>query len=397
MKNTKSTASKNTASKAKQTDKSKRSYKKKQAANKSNDELSIREQERHRKIHYEIKLILLIAGTIFALLSVYTEAAGQIGLFIKELFLGMFSYLGYLLPIVIFIYIFVNLNPNFKTIRRRINWALSLLLLGAILMVTMIVYSEVDMTFFKDNTNFGDLGQYAISYENGIKLEGSGILGDMVSIIILKMVGEIGAYILILVCIVSGFIIWTRVSLHDIWDEKRKKLIEKRNELKAKSSDDTLKPEVNSVDETHSKGLKLNEDSPHFLSTLENFKKSNRKKDIKQFDYDTYDNKINENQADENKIFENKPVVDKASEALENELVPSGISEVSNLNNNKKNEKEKLIINEEKDFEIIEPLSVEKQNTKVKEKDIEPEIKRSVESEIKESISRCVEDTDYLV
>lgn len=385
-----------------------------------------KELEHHYKVMYELKVIALVAFTLFTMLSLYTSTVGQLGHAIKSIYLGLCSYVGFILPVFIFIYIFVHINLNLRPARNRIYIAMSLILLGALLLTTMMVFPGVERDLFKVESNFATVNQYKLTFDRSVLLKGGGVFGELLTLGILKLIGNIGAFILIIVCFVSGFIVWTRISLHDLWDEKRKKQAEKRKIkqeeiarlMEARAAESISKPEAmeapKKTEPRKSEPQKVHEsDSAHFLNTLDAFKKASRKKDIKTFDYDAYEK-------DEVKPAENgrsdRPAEDLGLKPPVTPSVPPSVVAPNVTPPDTKLEikpdvkatikpevtasplkSESANVSQTDDIQSGAAINMpsengEKKVVKIKEKDIEPEIRQSVNDEIRENVSKSLEN-----
>ncbi len=353
-----------------------------------------KELEHHYKVTYELKMIALVAFTIFTMLSLYTSTVGQLGHAIKNIYLGLCSYVGFILPVFIFIYIFVHINMNFKPARKRIYIAMSLILLGAMLLTTMMVFPGVERDLFKMNSNFGTAEQYKTTFNRSVLLSGGGVIGELITLGVLKLIGNIGAFILIIVSFVSGFIVWTRISIHELWEEKRKKQLNKKQIKKeeiarlmeARAVASASQPETLSKPQTP-KPQKLEPQHPveagseHFLNTLDTYRKASRKKDVKAFDYDSYEHDDKPNvQANETKVETKTPVEPKMPVAPSPvvpapvhhsapELVMSGVKSI--FKGSSKGEPK-----------IKETIRVQPQPQPMMETSVEPEVKTKVEPKI---------------
>lgn len=253
------------------------------------------ELERSYKIKYELKMIALIAVTLFMMLSLYTTAVGVVGHGITNIVLGLFSFVGYSFPIVFFIIIFVQLNPNFRPARLRINVALALVLIGLLLLSTLIAYDGIEkqkLILRNDYLTGEGLKQ---AYELGMDLNGGGVFGDVLTISTVKLIGIFGAYIAIIVSFIAGFIIFTRVSLQDLWEMKKKNSYDRKlakEQERAIEASIIENKKAEKLENEKRKDNKINapidEQDVGFLGTIENQRKS-RKKDVKSFDFDSYD------------------------------------------------------------------------------------------------------------
>ncbi len=258
------------------------------------------ELERNYKIKYELKMISLAAVTIFIMISLYTKAVGVVGHTITNTILGLFSYVGYGLPIVFFIVVFVFLNPNFRPARLRVGSAMLLIVIGLLLLSTLIAYDGIERDKLVLRDDYASVEGLKYAYTLGTKLEGGGVFGDVLSIATIKLIGLVGTYILIIVTFLVGFIIFTKISMQDLWELKKKTGIERKQikdqEREIEASILQSKLDYKAAADSgaiNKKSLFKHgdvESDPGFLSDLENMRKINKKKDVKIFDYDSYDN-----------------------------------------------------------------------------------------------------------
>ncbi|MBF4691781.1 DNA translocase FtsK [Fusibacter sp. Q10-2] len=327
----------------------------------------------------------------------------------------------------------------------------------------MMVFSGVERDLFKLNSNFGIAEQYKTTFARSILLKGGGIIGELITFGVLKLIGNIGAFILIIVSFVSGFIVWTRISIHDLWEEKRKKQLEKKRIkqeeiarlMEARAVSEPPQPESVLNANGQKKGSQkevpqrvvpqhnVEADSEHFLNTLDNYRKASRKKDVKAFDYDSYE-KVDDQKVQSDEVKSDIPTANMHKSSVPPmpvvppvhhsapELVMS--SAKSNLKSDSKDafqrdlqakpkvdpevkvqsepsvtetmtsktDSEVKLAESYEDEATREPDSVpkhmatttessDKKVVKIKEKDIEPEVRQSVNDEIKENITKPVE------
>jgi len=259
------------------------------------------EIEKEHKIKYELKLIGLIVFTLFSMIGLYTKQVGIIGVTIKNLYLGLFSYVGYILPVFIFAFVFLQINFNLKPVKTRMTLAFLLILLATILTSTLLVYTGVQRDIFVLNQSPFNLVYLNEAFKNGQLLESGGVVGNYITLGIISLVGTIGTYLIIIALFVVGFIVATRVSLQDLFEMKRKEAKERRIiKDEEKAILDQMLMEQLEIDENSKvapvKGVNKNQKvidndyKPTFLDTLEAHSRLKRHKNIKAFDYDVYEN-----------------------------------------------------------------------------------------------------------
>lgn len=244
------------------------------------------ELERNYKIKYELKLISLAAITIFLMVSLYTNAVGVIGNWITDFILGLFSYVGYGLPIIVFIVAFVHLNPNFKPAKLRVTLSMILIVIGLSLLSTLFAYEGVERDTLILRDDYLSAEGMAFAFEQGKTLTGGGFFGDLLTITTIKLIGIAGAYISIIVTFLAGFIIFTKISLQDLWELKKKA---DRDRKQVKEQELLIEADIVQNKAKMKKETVKGEPELGFISELERMRKASKKKDITAFDYDTYE------------------------------------------------------------------------------------------------------------
>ncbi|MBS7527998.1 DNA translocase FtsK [Fusibacter paucivorans] len=322
----------------------------------------------------------------------------------------MFSYLGYIMPFFIFAYVFIGLNRNLKPAKLRLNIAVTLLLLAGTLISTLIAYGSTarNQLLAIEAPLTGDAVK--LFFAGGLLHETGGVVGNLLTIGALKLIGIVGVYLIILVMCIASFMIWTKISIQDLWELRRKETMEKRA-MQAIIEAALDVPQED--DASQSKRLKNNRQAdksrelePHFLSTLDARRQVNRKKHIKSFDYDTYE-KMEKASAEsvvaevpteaavmdlvnkavhelpEQKDASDKTVLTHAHSRTEVTYPETSASEGSKdditfYDGQRKSTKETVAVKEET-------------REKIKEKDITPETRQAVNDEIKQSQEKKIQ------
>jgi len=333
------------------------------------------ELQRIYKIKYELKMISLAAVTVFIMISLYTKAVGVVGHTITNTILGLFSYVGYGLPIIGFIVAFVYLNPNFKPARLRVGSAMLLIVIGLLLLTTLIAYDGIERDKLVLREGYASFEGIQDAFTLGTTLDGGGVFGDVLSIAVIKLIGMVGTYILIIVTFLVGFIIFTKISMMDLWELKKKTQID-RKQIKDQDREiaaSILQSKMDLRDNTAVTKKRLAKpgdmgSDPGFLSELENMRRLNKKKDVKVFDYDSYDNETS---------------VEKGKAILNVEPLKASVS------NPFKPETEKSSIDF---FDHNDKKSGMAAGTseKLKEADIDPQTRQRVHDEIRKNTQKVV-------
>lgn len=158
---------------------------------------------------YEMKLIIIIAVTLFLALFVYTNLGGVLGHFVKESFLGLFGFATFFIPPMFFGVSLLALNPNFRAIRTRMISGFVLLFVSIILFLGLIHRAEILEIMARS-------GSLNTSYETGITQESAGVIGNFLGHNIMRLVGLGGQLILTLMGLLLSFFMIANIGLSDI-------------------------------------------------------------------------------------------------------------------------------------------------------------------------------------
>lgn len=211
--------------------KTKRTYK---TTNKPTNQLA-----KSNSIRNEILLIIVTVIAVLMLLS-YFNLCGMIGQVIKQVMLGLFGYLAYVLPVVLFFGIaFILANQNNREVQKKIPAGILLLLFldGLLhLIYQAVVQVEVDV-------KLGSL------YE---AQAGGGVIGGMLYRLFYVLLGEAGAAIVfvaaILICaiIITEKLIFAKISsIHRDNREKRKKRLVEKDDMEPEEEPGMVQSEKN--------------------------------------------------------------------------------------------------------------------------------------------------------
>lgn len=165
--------------------------------------------EKHDKTFREVMGILVIALGIFSFASVFTNSTGMLGKDFKNLSSGLLGCIVYFLPFIL-IFIGVLIIISYK---KKINPSKLAVVIGMALSIILIIHL-LFISQFKNTTFFNFVGS---SYQNGeVSRIGTGAVGAIPLYPLLILLGNIGTYILLITVLVTGFIILTRLSLHQV-------------------------------------------------------------------------------------------------------------------------------------------------------------------------------------
>ncbi|WP_312091230.1 FtsK/SpoIIIE family DNA translocase [Aminipila sp.] len=148
------------------------------------------------RVKDEIWAVIIIAVGIFFAISIQTKAAGELGIGIKNFFLGCFGQVAIILPYYLILYgalLFINKTTH-------INKRSAALLLVSFLMFSIIFSGRFIAT---DKISFGYI-DFAGWFQAGIKMTNGGAVGMFLALIVIVAVGTTGLYIfatlVIIVC-----------------------------------------------------------------------------------------------------------------------------------------------------------------------------------------------------
>jgi len=215
-------------------------------------------------IAVEITGVIIIAVSIFFILSIYApDKAGQIGVYIKKGFVGLFGFAAYVFP---FIVIGICLYSIFSSLR---NVSVKRVYSGVILFITLSVFAEVMSQ--APPLVFEDANAYALHYFSNAGAGNGGLLGAVIGNILVSVFSRVGTYIILfasaLVCFIeitgksffkslAGFISFIMNSFsekeyaEDIYDDDEPVLLEepvkpetvKQKPLKKRAAVSTIEP-----------------------------------------------------------------------------------------------------------------------------------------------------------
>lgn len=358
------------------------------------------ELERSYKIKYELKLIALVAVTLLFMFSLYTQSEGVVGKAVSSVFLGLFSFVAYVMPIVIFILFFVNLNPNFRPARLRISTSMILIIVGLLVLSTLLSYDGIDRDLMMKRDGYFSFEGMKTAYDLGKTHAGGGVFGDIITISITKLIGLVGAYIVVIVSFLMGFIIFTRVSLQDLWELKKKASLERKaqkEQMLEIEASMIQEKELKRENRSKSKPIAVKtEDELSFIGDLEQMRRASRKKDLSVFDYDTYEDESIEIPKESSKPEEKKASVAPASTSVSPFVNPTPTPSIpSTVNGAAKQAVKPDTAEPGIDFydhqDKAKTALKNTQTEKLKNSDIDPQTKQIVQDEIRQNTQKNID------
>ena len=365
------------------------------------------ELERSYKIKYELKLIALVAVTLLFMFSLYTQTEGVVVKAVSSVFLGLFSFVAYVMPIVIFILFFVNLNPNFRPARLRISASMILIIVGLLVLSTLLAYDGIDRDLMMKREGYFSFEGMKTAYGLGKTHAGGGVFGDILTISITKLIGLVGAYIVVIVSFLMGFIIFTRVSLQDLWELKKKASLERKaqkEQILEIEASIVQEKELKRENRSKTKPVAVKqEDELSFIGDLEQMRRASRKKDLSVFDYDTYDAETIETPKESPKAEDKKASTVPASTALNTPTpamtTPSAMGTAPLVNQAVNGAIKQTVKPDATDlgidfFDHQDKAKVALKNTqpeKLKNSDIDPQTRQIVQDEIRQNTQKSID------
>ncbi len=185
------------------------------------------------RVKDEIWAIIIMAIGVFFALSIQTKAAGELGVVIKNFFLGCFGQVAIILPYYLILYGILLLLKKTTHINKR-----SAILLVITFLMFSIIFSGRYIDVNKISFAYVDFLSW---FKAGIKLANGGAIGMFLALIVIVAVGTTGLYIfatlVIIVCLM--LIINTPISQF-IDNYKIKKQVKKEIEDQAAAEEAEL-------------------------------------------------------------------------------------------------------------------------------------------------------------
>jgi len=167
-----------------------------------------RSTKNDRQIYYEAAGVLIIGVGLFAFISIYTDQAGMVGKYLKELVMGLFGLVGYTIPILL-------VTAGVLTIiayRKRVNRLKILLIVFTVAFIMSIIHISYFRYF-----DWGSIQAFVhSSYAKGQEVKGSGALVAPFVFAVYKLFGLAGSYVLLGAFVIVNLLLLTNLSLKDV-------------------------------------------------------------------------------------------------------------------------------------------------------------------------------------
>ncbi|KRQ87003.1 DNA translocase SpoIIIE [Caloramator mitchellensis] len=164
-------------------------------------------KNKNQKFITEIYGIITTAVSLLIIISIFFKPTGIVGKIFVDFFFGLLGIGAYLFPFaLILIGIFMIINKNIKLRQRFV--AIWLLIFDIVLFIHVKYSNEFVKLKFKT--------KLIKIYNIGITRKGGGILSELIDLPLLKLFGEIGAYIVLTAIAIILVILITEKSVGDI-------------------------------------------------------------------------------------------------------------------------------------------------------------------------------------
>lgn len=175
------------------------------------------------RVRDEVWAVILMAIGVFLVISLQTEAAGKLGIFIKNMLLGTFGAVAYILPYYLILYgvlVFAKRTAHI-TVRSASFFTVIFLFL------TILNSAR----FLGEGVHYKTLFQFiGEMFQSGILLKSGGAFGMTIGLGLIKIIGVVGLYILSIAVIIVSLMLVINTPLSQFMDRlKEKRALRKQN------------------------------------------------------------------------------------------------------------------------------------------------------------------------
>ncbi len=163
-------------------------------------------------VQYEIAVMLILALTLFVMISIYFRSGGIIGEYVRLFFFGVFGFAAWIMPIGIFAAAVLKI-ANRHNERLDIKILLSFLVIAFVSVTAHVLYVELpqmNIVLKDDWAIFASLANY-YNVSAGYQV-GGGFIGALIGDLLLLFVGRIGTFVVLAVIFISLFVAITEQS-----------------------------------------------------------------------------------------------------------------------------------------------------------------------------------------
>lgn len=163
--------------------------------------------------------LIIITIAAFTFVAVYTDAAGIIGSYWRNLWFGAAGIASYILPVFITL---TGIALAFE-MDKRVNYRR----LSIFVFLCFTILSIVQIWFLPKHLNANEPFAAYISkgIDQGILGKGTGLIGSVAAFVLIKLFGIAGSYVVAISALLLSILALADVSVKDIWDYLSKKKI----------------------------------------------------------------------------------------------------------------------------------------------------------------------------
>lgn len=161
-----------------------------------------------KNFNHEILGLLILAAGVLIFFSFYIDnSIGPFGTLIKNIMLGVIGATAFMLPPIIIVYgVFIIFKKDSKVFKLRILY----------LIILMVLISSFVQTGFYKKEDYEGLNIATVLakfYNDGINLQGGGLIGGIVSIPFLSLFKPLGTIVILVTASIIDIILLTNISI----------------------------------------------------------------------------------------------------------------------------------------------------------------------------------------
>ncbi|MFV0516824.1 MAG: DNA translocase FtsK [Aminipila sp.] len=188
------------------------------------------------RVKDEIWAVIIIALGLFFAVAIQTKAAGEIGLIIKNFFLGFFGQVAIILPYYLILYGILLLMKKTTHANKR-----SAILLVVTFLMFSIIYSARFIEIENISFAYIDLQKW---FANGVNATNGGVIGMLLALVVIVAIGVTGLYIFSSVVIIICLMMLVNTPMSQVVsDYKLKRQIKKQMNKEAAEKEEIVQAE----------------------------------------------------------------------------------------------------------------------------------------------------------
>ncbi|WP_077367552.1 DNA translocase FtsK [Anaerosalibacter sp. Marseille-P3206] len=225
-----------------------------------------------KNINKDILGIIIVSIGILSLLSLFSNKTGVVGNLLKNVFLTLMGFAGYIFPlIIIFIgFCFILTTADVENNRKSIY----------LLLIFLCFIIILDIKLLK-NDSFTERINLAFSYSQ--KGLGGGLIGGFLGFVFFKLFGTLGSYIILSIVIFVNFLLITEIKLKDLFSKQKTKPKLKSIKINNYNKNEEIKKSERIVDSLEDKNQNikiLDYSKRQTVETQDNYKDINFKPNV---------------------------------------------------------------------------------------------------------------------